>query len=522
MLDKEYLINCFIKNYQDNQNVFEYVNKDLTTKLFNNSKILTQFELYKSVLSKYKSRICIIYHDVDEDFIGFVFAAFYCSVKILIRRTSVISDCQFYNDLNIIGNCVPFDLIFTNFIEKCKFQMINNQLFFVKKLNDKSLSNYREFDFIQISSGTTSESKAFCLTLEGLIKSAEHIKKIQHVNHNSILFSYLTFSHIYGFVSGFILPIITGSRCIYSNTVQIKENSEFLFDCITKFRITHVSLIINTIERALEKGKTDWDLTSLECASLGGEKVEYEIFLRLQEKMSKYGMNRKVLVNSYGMSEKGSITMENPYIGNYLLYKDNVGFVSVGDCKYEDITSIIINENLKVLDDNMKGRILFNSCYISKMFFCNRQLQPITFYQINGKNYYSNGDYGFISNGKLFVTGRIVNTITFNGLKINGEILNEFIRKKLENNKISISKVYCFNYTPINNHVVCFINSEFPIDNKILTIISEKVKFKFHIDLADYLIEKYESHGLEKISLPNLFNMYLKKINDLKNKLSNE
>ena len=332
------------------------------------------------------------------------------------------------------------------------------------------------------------------------------------MDSNSILFSYLTFSHIYGFVSGFILPIITGARCIYSNTVQIKENTDFLFDSITKFRITHVSLIINMIERALANAKNVWDLASLQCASLGGERVEYEIFKRLQDKMCNYGMDSKVLVNSYGMSEKGSITMENPYIGNYLLYKDNSGFVSVGDSKYADVTSIIVDENSKILNDNMKGRILFNSNYISKMFYCNRQLQPVSFYQIEGKNYYSNGDYGFISNGKLFVTGRIVNTITFNGLKIDGESLNEFIRKELENNELSVSKVYCFNYTPINNHVVCFINSESPINKKILSKVSEKVKYQFHIIFADYLIKKYDGQGLEKISLSILHNMYSDRI----------
>lgn len=146
------------------------------------------------------------------------------------------------------------------------------------------------------------------------------------------------------------------------------------------------------------------------------------------------------------------------------------------------------------------------------MFYCNRQLQPVSFYQIEGKNYYSNGDYGFISNGKLFVTGRIVNTITFNGLKIDGESLNEFIRKELENNELSVSKVYCFNYTPINNHVVCFINSESPINKKILSKVSEKVKYQFHIIFADYLIKKYDGQGLEKISLSILHNMYSDRI----------
>lgn len=513
MPNNEYLFSCFIKFFHERKKFLQYVNKDLTTNYLDNSKIITKFEQYKSLLSKYKSKICIIYHEIDEDFFGFVFAAFYCSVKILIRRTSVISDSFFYEDLSNIGECVPFELIFTNYIEPYEFEKIDNKIYSVKDSKEFSLQQSEiEYDFIQISSGTTSAPKAFCLTLEGLIKSAEHIADIQHVDSNSILFSYLTFSHIYGFVSGFILPIITGARCIYSNTVQIKENTDFLFDSITKFRITHVSLIINTIERALANAKNVWDLASLQCASLGGERVEYEIFKRLQDKMCNYGMDSKVLVNSYGMSEKGSITMENPYIGNYLLYKDNSGFVSVGDSKYADVTSIIVDENSKILNDNIKGRILFNSNYISKMFYCNRQLQPVSFYQIEGKNYYSNGDYGFISNGKLFVTGRIVNTITFNGLKIDGESLNEFIRKELENNELSVSKVYCFNYTPINNHVVCFINSESPINKKILSKVSEKVKYQFHIIFADYLIKKYDGQGLEKISLSILHNMYSDRI----------
>ena len=49
--------------------------------------------------------------------------------------------------------------------------------------------------------------------------------------------------------------------------------------------------------------------------------------------------------------------------------------------------------------------------------------------KFNGKEYYHNGDCGFVKDNKVYVTGRRINTLTYNGLKIAADVINEHILK---------------------------------------------------------------------------------------------
>lgn len=490
-----------IKN--SNRAIFKIANADGTVKSLNNQIIMEYVEKYTACLSKHEGKICAIYHQIDEIFVGFVIAAFNSHVKILIRRTSLQNKEELEKDVEFLQKILPVELVLTDneLIECGSYDVKTNEHPFSASCND-------EFDFIQLSSGTTDSSKAFCLRLEGLIESARHIQLVHHVVEKSVFLSYLTMSHIYGFVSGFLLPIVSHATGIICKTSDIKTDPSLLFDLLSGEGVTHASVIMSTLQLGLKVRKENWDLSKLECASLGGEKVDISIYESILKEMMLLGMPSAALVNSYGMSEKGSITMEDPHVGNSFYYKGNNGYVSVGNDSFEETEIIIFDDDLNIACDETEGMIGIHSPYIANGFFNQGVLYPIAFVCINGKEYYHNGDCGFVKDNKVYVTGRRINTLTYNGLKIAADVINEHILKLLKEYRYAATRCFCFNYPGRVNYIVCFIDGSDILEDSLWESIRKKILSEYHVDIVDYWFEKYEGHGIGKISLPEIIKKY--------------
>ena len=463
----------------------------------NNNVILEFIDHYINELKIHFGKICVIYHNIDEMLIGFIIAAFRCNVKILIRRTTLDSAEAICEDMKKLEKALPIHLVYT----KDGIKTVGNSA--ISTSADSS-----DFDFIQLSSGTTEASKAFCLSIEGLVKSAQHIEKVQHVDANSIFLSYLTLSHIYGFVSGFILPIISGAKGLFCKTGYIKDAPELLFSIIAREKVTHTSAIMSTLIQGINNKSRDWDLSSLVCVSLGGEKVDIDTFNMLLAEMNLLGMRNTALVNSYGMSEKGSISMEDPYNGNTLYEINGSTYVSVGNDSFEDIEIIIIDDNLCKISENKEGMIGIASLYLAIGYFKENSFYSLEYTMVDNRKYYCNGDKGFINDNKVFVTDRVVNTVTYNGLKIAAYLLNESINRLLKKHCVKVNRCYTFNYPNYVNCVVCFIDCSEEISDIIKKDICEKVEIFYHIKISSIWADSYEGHGLNKISLPDIIKKY--------------
>lgn len=494
----EYLFHKIKEKLQKFPDRAIFKNSDSNGKItpLDNQTIVEQIEIYSKILVDAAGKICVIYHGTDEKLLGFMIAAFRCHVKVLIRRTTLDIKEELKDDLLFLQEILPIQLVFADEL-------------LILDSNGAVKENVEfEYDFIQLSSGTTNTSKAFCLSMEGLIKSAEHIQDVQHVGEDSIFLSYLTLSHIYGFVSGFLLPVISGATGIFCSTSHIKNNPALLFDILSSEKVTHASVIMDTLLSGLKEKHNKWDLSELTCASLGGEKVDVKAYEFLINKMTGLGMSPNALVNSYGMSEKGSITMEDPATGNYLYEKDNRGFVSVGNDKYKDTEIIVFDEKYNVMDEGIEGMIGVHSPYLSKFYFNKGIIHGLKTVMIDHKEYYHNGDCGFVKAEKLFVTGRKVNTITYNGLKIAAEILNESVSQLLNEYGVTVKRCFCFNDPDRVNYVVCFIDYGKKIENSIVTDIKRRILNEFHVSISDFWSDDYNGHGIGKISLPDIITKY--------------
>lgn len=493
---------------EPNTKLFHVVENEDKIRHINYGDIYSEYNYYRRTMLNFTNRIIILYHCIDATFIGFILAAWHTKNKIVIRRTTESCDKAVIEDFQDISKDIPIDFIFTDIVIDAE-KLVGTDIKHLQQ-SKKEYNTFQEdgYDFIQLSSGTTTDSKGYCLGYEALAESAFHVIAVEGIKSDSIIGSYLTLSHIYGFITGFMIPLITGAHCYICNTDVIRKKPSFLFHIIEKYHISHISAVVTTLKSALEKNKNRlYDLASIKCMSLGGEKITPAVMQLLTDCLSHYGIAPSHITNSYGMSEKGSITMENPLIGNTICEKNGESYVSVGDVDFNGISIRTFNDKGIITNDDI-GSIGICNENISRTYYegCKRyEIQRLKF---GDRLYYFNGDRGFISDKKLYVIGRDANLIIYNGLKINGEQINSFIDELLYSNGILTKHCFVFNMPNEYNDVKCYIDTNQAISEKVQDKIRANVEEKYHIRINDIMVGQYEGMGLNKISLPRIVRLF--------------
>jgi acyl-CoA synthetase (AMP-forming)/AMP-acid ligase II len=490
--------------------------EDGSFETYSYSKIVERENFYDTLLKKYAGKICGVYHVLDLDLLGFILAAFNNHVKLVIRRTTLNNGDELHHDIREVMQTVPLDMVFITpsihlkeGIEEIRgFWLLINSC-------DAIDSNYNgeEYDYIQFSSGSTGTPHAFCLTLEGLLASADYIRQDHNVRKDSVIFSYLTLSHIYGFCTGFMLPLLVNAQCVLTDTSIIKANPLTLFKVIESCKVTHAAVVIATIKDALQLQKVrrkHIDLSSIYCMSMGGEKVDYAMVSSITQELAQYGVRKQALVNSYGMSEKGAVAMEKPDIGNTTYcYNGNV-CLAVGPTTRLDVKLKIFDSSFKQVPDDIQGFVGIASPYLAHFYFESRNLLPMQLSISDGVGFYLNGDLGFCHNGKVYITGRTARTVVYNGLKVAGERLDSFAEEFLNEQGCKLKRCFFFNIPGKINKVVCLIDSNDVINNKCKEALQNIIHKEFHIFIFEFFITSCIETGIGKVSVPNVINAYLR------------
>lgn len=506
LIQKLYLLSkknpyfCFFKIYR----------KDGIIEEINAKELYDKYLIYSQSLSSYKNAICAIYLDVSIDFLSFLLACFtnhcipiICSYANEERKT-------FLNQINKIINIIMPDMIFTS--SSCaKIAKEDSEIKYV--FSPQYQMNFtneafqkRNFDFIQTSSGTTKFAKGLCLSLEGLYNNAQIASKAWEVDNLSILLSYLSYSHILGFVTGFILPFYTGCKCIIVDPLYVTNSKSKLFQIIEDEHITNSPLIISSVLSALNEGIHS-DLSSLKYLILGGEVIPKDTYLQLGLMLNKHGLLIKSLINTYGMSECGFLTSQSIHDKVRIENFNGQEYVSVGHPCTNKTKCIIVDNNGNVLPDGNIGNIAVRSSSMAKKYIISNKEIKIQLNDINGERYYINNDIGFIKNNQLFICDRNDNVVIYNGKKYLSYYLENQIKETISN--YSIKRILFFNIPNTINIVVCYLEMLI-IDNDVKKDIVDLIWIKEHIKISDCFIGNVEKTGaMNKLSKHRVINEFI-------------
>jgi acyl transferase domain-containing protein/acyl-CoA synthetase (AMP-forming)/AMP-acid ligase II/pimeloyl-ACP methyl ester carboxylesterase/acyl carrier protein len=296
--------------------------------------------------------------------------------------------------------------------------------------------------FLQYTSGSTGIPKGVMVSHGNLIHNSQLIKECFQNTSQSIGGSWLPPYHDMGLIGGILQPIYTGISTIMLPPVSFLQRPVRWLKAISKYKITTTGgpnfayeMCVNSIS---EKQKAELDLSSWELAFSGAEPVRAETIAKFSDYFADCGFRKEAFYPCYGMAEttlivSGADKNKPPVIKkvsaedltqNKIIFTQDdhnltQSLVSSGRIANE-LQAIIVNpETLEECKDNQVGEIWVKGDSIAQGYWKREELTNNIFHaytkDTNLGPFLRTGDLGFLSDGELFVTGRLKDLIIIRG-----------------------------------------------------------------------------------------------------------
>jgi acyl transferase domain-containing protein/acyl-CoA synthetase (AMP-forming)/AMP-acid ligase II/predicted alpha/beta-fold hydrolase len=305
-----------------------------------------------------------------------------------------------------------------------------------KDINENSLA------FLQYTSGSTGIPKGVMVSHGNLIHNSHVISKCFQNSSKSIGGSWLPPYHDMGLIGGILQPIYAGISTIILPPVSFLQRPIRWLKAITNYKITTsgspnfaYEMCVNSIN---EKEKANLDLSSWELAFSGAEPVRAETIAKFADYFADCGFRKEAFYPCYGMAEttlivsgankhtipvikkvSASALTQNKIVFREEEGKDCQALVSSGKVASE-LQAVVVNpETLEECSENQVGEIWVKGDSVAQGYWQREDLTNAVFDAYTKDTqlgpFLRTGDLGFISEGELFVTGRLKDLIIIRG-----------------------------------------------------------------------------------------------------------
>jgi acyl-CoA synthetase (AMP-forming)/AMP-acid ligase II/acyl carrier protein len=281
--------------------------------------------------------------------------------------------------------------------------------------------------FLQYSSGSTSDPKGVMVSHRNIADNAQLIAVGMELDSESVGFSWLPLFHDMGLIGMLLTPLLINFKTILMPTNAFLKNPTAWFKGISNFGGTYSGAPNFAYEvacRAIEGcGDAHLDLSKARVLYNGAEPIRYETINRVYQTFSRFGLPDGALFPCYGLAEATLYVCGTKVSKNEAVSKLGSGTcpVALGGTQGDCIVEVISETNQQCLLDKEIGEIVVRGTSVSKGYWNNPEESSRAFIRPKDRSgCYSlkTGDLGYMDQGRIVVTGRIKDTIIFNGNKI--------------------------------------------------------------------------------------------------------
>lgn len=296
--------------------------------------------------------------------------------------------------------------------------------------------------FLQYTSGSTGTPKGVMVTHGNIIHNQQIIQTAFGHSKKSIGVNWLPLFHDMGLIGYVLQSIYVGSPTILMPPVAFLQKPIRWLKAISKYRATTsggpnfaYDLCVKKIQ---PEELIDLDLSCWDLAFNGAEPVRAETLEQFGEKFADCGFSYSAFYPCYGMAETTLLTTGGEKYNSPVIYKAKAKdleqglvieseisdsqsrvFVGVGH-PYNNTQCIIVNpESLEVCEKEQVGEIWVSSESVASGYWNSLQATQETFQadlkDTDKRPFLRTGDLGFLSNGELFITGRLKDVIIIRG-----------------------------------------------------------------------------------------------------------
>ena len=247
--------------------------------------------------------------------------------------------------------------------------------------------------FCQLSSGTTGAAKILTITHKQLFENIHEYATEIKLADDSCVVSWLPLYHDMGLITSFLMPVLLNYKFVLQDPFEWLAAPETLMKQISENKGTHVwmpNFAFAYMQKIDDASFTGISLESLKYMISCSEPTYQKYTQGFIEKFAKFGMTCQIS-NCYAMAENVFAVSQSDMIKTATL--DEVEFVSCGKA-IPGVSILINNEHDDDLPERTIGRVMIRSSATTVTIDKNRF------------GYYDTGDFGFIEDGELYITGR--------------------------------------------------------------------------------------------------------------------
>lgn len=296
---------------------------------------------------------------------------------------------------------------------------------------------------LQHSSGTTGLQKGVALSHQAILNQLDAYGQALHLSEDDVLVSWLPLYHDMGLIAGFLLPVLKRIPLVLMSPFDWVRAPYRLMQSVSKYRGT-LSWLPNfafnfSAQRVRDRNMENVDLSSWRIIINCSEPVRWESHQAFYEKFKKYGLKEKALQTSYAMAENVfGVTQSDPSHTPVVEAIDRESFLvdRIARPADDDLTALklmssgraLSNTHLRIMDENRHdlpdgkiGEITLKSDCMLTGYYNRPGITEKAFFD----GWYLTGDFGYLSNGELFVTGRKKDMLIVGGKNVYPQDIEE-------------------------------------------------------------------------------------------------
>ncbi len=296
--------------------------------------------------------------------------------------------------------------------------------------------NPEEIVLLQHSSGTTGLQKGVALSHRAIFNQLNAYGKSLSLTGSDAIVSWLPLYHDMGLIAGFLMPILTGTPLVLMSPFDWVRAPYKLLQSISTYRGT-LTWLPNfaynfCAQKIRDRHIEGVDLSSLRAVINCSEPARPESHVAFYERFKDYGLRLEALQTSYAMAENVfAVTQSRLGSAPVVEEIDREVFMSERVAKapldgrpsmkmmssgppLENVKVKAIDENGKEAPERVIGEIVLQSDSMLTGYFHRPDLTEKAFRD----GWYLTGDYGYISKGEVFVSGRKKDMIIVGGKNI--------------------------------------------------------------------------------------------------------
>ena len=289
---------------------------------------------------------------------------------------------------------------------------------------------------LQHSSGTTGLQKGVALAHQAVFNQLDAYGAALNLNAEDVVVSWLPLYHDMGLIAGFLMPILSGIPLVLSSPFDWVRAPYKLMHSVSKYKGT-LSWLPNfaynfCAQKIRERNLEGVDLSTWRAIINCSEPVRWESHQAFYEKFKSYGLRREALQASYAMAENVfGVTQSDLTKPPAVEELDREAFMveRVARAPFDGRPAMkmmssgkpLSNTRVRVVDEkgvDLPERVIGELILQSDCMLTEYYNRPDATEKALVGGWYFTGDYGYVSGGEVFVSGRKKDMIIVGGKNV--------------------------------------------------------------------------------------------------------